>query len=66
MRTRRRASLFFAQSAVYGPLGLGIDFFNPTPWLFTLPIPIAVVAASAGTIAWMLSKLDPVAVIERR
>jgi ABC-type lipoprotein release transport system permease subunit len=60
------ASLFFAQTAVYEPFGLSIDFFNPTPWLFTLPIPVAVVAASAGTIAWALSRLDPVAVIERR
>jgi ABC-type lipoprotein release transport system permease subunit len=60
------ASLFFAQAAVYEPFGLSIDFFNPTPWLFTLPIPLAAVAASAGTIGWMLSRLDPVAVIERR
>jgi tellurite resistance protein TehA-like permease len=60
------AGLFFAQAAVYEPLGLSIDFFNPTPWLFTLPIPVAVVAASAGSIAWTLSRLDPVAVIERR
>jgi hypothetical protein len=34
--------------------------------MFTLPIPIAVVAASVATIAWMLSKLDPVAIVERR
>jgi hypothetical protein len=54
------------QSFVYGPRGLSLDFFSPTPWLLTLPIPLAVVAASAGTIAWTLSKLDPVSVIERR
>jgi hypothetical protein len=60
------AGLFFAQAVVYEPFGLSIDFFNPTPWLFTLPIPVAVVAASAGTIAWALKRLDPVAVIERR
>jgi len=39
---------------------------NPTPWLFTLPIPLVVVAASTSTIARMLSKLDPVSIIERR
>jgi hypothetical protein len=44
----------------------GLNFFNPTPWLFTLPIPVAVLAASAGTIGWTLSRLDPVAIIERR
>ena len=54
------------QSLVYAPRGLTLDFFSPTPWLLTLPIPLAVVAASAGTIAWMLTKLDPVSVIERR
>jgi hypothetical protein len=45
---------------------MSLDLTNTTPWLFTLPIPVAVVAASAGTIACALSQLDPVAVIERR
>ena len=54
------------QSLVYGPRGLTLDFFSPTPWLLTLPIPLAVVVASAGTIAWTLSRLDPVSIIERR
>jgi ABC-type lipoprotein release transport system permease subunit len=58
--------MLLAQATLYAPLGTSIDFFNPTPWLFTLPIPLAVVAASGGTIAWTLYRLDPVAVIERR
>jgi hypothetical protein len=58
--------MLLAQATLYAPLGTSIDFFNPTPWLFTLPIPLAVVVASAGTIGGMLSRLDPVAVIERR
>jgi hypothetical protein len=58
--------LLGAQAFVYVPRGMSLDLTNPVPWLFTLPIPIAVVAASAGTIAWPLSRLDPVAVIERR
>ncbi|MBN1813314.1 MAG: ABC transporter permease [Anaerolineae bacterium] len=58
--------LFFAQATFYVPLGTSVNLTNPTPWLFTLPIPIAVVAASAGTIAWTLKRLDPVAIIERR
>jgi len=58
--------VFYAQATLYEPLGTSVDLTNPTPWLFTLPIPLAVVAASAGTIAWALSRLDPVAVIERR
>jgi ABC-type lipoprotein release transport system permease subunit len=60
------AGLLLAQANIYAPRGLAMDFFNPTPWLFTLPIPLAVVAASAGTIAWTLSRLDPVSIIERR
>jgi hypothetical protein len=58
--------LFVMQGLVYAPRGLTLDFFKLAPWLLTLPIPLAVVVASAGTIAWMLSRLDPVAVIERR
>jgi ABC-type antimicrobial peptide transport system permease subunit len=58
--------LLTMQSLVYAPRGLTLDFFSPTPWLLTLPIPLAIVAASAGTIAWALSTLDPVSIIERR
>ena len=60
------AIVVYLQQAVYGPVGLGLDFFNPTPWFFTLPVPVAVLAVSAGAVAWALSKLDPVAIIERR
>ena len=60
------AGLLLAQARIYGPKGLTIDFLSPVPWLFTLPIPLAVITATAGIIAWMLSRLDPVAIIERR
>jgi ABC-type lipoprotein release transport system permease subunit len=55
-----------AQAIVYAPRGMALSLTNITPWMFTLPIPLAIVAASAGTITWALSRLDPVAVIERR
>jgi len=58
--------LMAASTYVYAPKGLSVNLSDLTPWLFTLPIPLAVVAASAGTIAWTLSRLDPVSVIERR
>jgi hypothetical protein len=58
--------LLSMQSLVYGPRGLELDFFSLAPWLLTMPLPLAVALASVGTIGWMLSKLDPVAVIERR
>jgi ABC-type antimicrobial peptide transport system permease subunit len=54
------------QNLVYGPRGLTLDFFSLAPWLLTMPLPLAVALASVGTIAWMLHRLDPVAVIERR
>jgi ABC-type lipoprotein release transport system permease subunit len=60
------SGVFCLQTYVYTPVGTSVDLANPIPWLFTLPIPLAVVAASAGTIGWALWRLDPVAVIERR
>ena len=54
------------QAFVFAPKGLSLNFFNPTPWMLTFPVPLAVVAVGTGTIARMLRKLDPVAVIERR
>jgi putative ABC transport system permease protein/lipoprotein-releasing system permease protein len=59
-------ALLYAQAKIYAPKGLSLDFFNPMPWLYTLPVPVAVLAVSAGAITWTLSKLDPVAIIERR
>jgi ABC-type antimicrobial peptide transport system permease subunit len=58
--------LAYLQYGLYAPLGLSVNFFNPTPWLYTLPVPVAVLAVSAVAVAWALSRLDPVAVIERR
>jgi ABC-type lipoprotein release transport system permease subunit len=52
--------------AVFAPRGLTFDLFNITPWLYTLPIPLAVLAVTTGTTAWTLAKLDPIAIIERR
>jgi hypothetical protein len=43
-----------------------LDLTDATPWLFTLPVPLAVIAASVGLVTRMLRKLDPVSIIERR
>jgi len=59
-------SLFCVQAIIYTPKGIGLNLFIPIPWLFTFPIPLAVILASAGTIAQVLRRLDPVAVIEQR
>jgi putative ABC transport system permease protein len=58
--------LFSMHQFFYAPRGLTLNFFNLTPWLLTLTIPLAVFASSMGVVARMLSKLDPVSIIERR
>jgi ABC-type lipoprotein release transport system permease subunit len=60
------AGLVYMQTNVYAPKGLALDLFSPAPWLFTLPMPLAVVAVSGGLVGWMLARLDPVSIIERR
>jgi ABC-type antimicrobial peptide transport system permease subunit len=60
------AGLVYMQIGIYTPIGLTLDLLNPAPWLFTLPMPLTVVAVSAGLVAWTLSRLDPVSIIERR
>jgi hypothetical protein len=51
---------------VFTPQGLTFNILNFTPWLYTLPIPVAVLAVTTGTTAWTLSRLDPMSIIERR
>lgn len=58
--------LVFMQYLLYIPKGLSLNLLNPAPWLFTIPMPLAVITVSAGLVIWMLSRLDPVAIIERR
>jgi ABC-type lipoprotein release transport system permease subunit len=60
------AGLAGIQYGLYAPKGLTLNFFNPVPWLLTLPMPLAVITVGTGLVAWMLARLDPVAIIERR
>jgi putative ABC transport system permease protein len=59
-------ALLGLQYGLYIPSGLKLNLFNLTPWFYTLPVPAVVLAVSAGAVAWALSRLDPVAIIERR
>lgn len=54
------------QFGLFVPAGVEFNFFNPLPWLYTLPVPVAVLAVSAGAVGRALSRLDPVALIEGR
>jgi hypothetical protein len=54
------------QFGLYAPKGLSVRFTNPVPWLLTLPMPLSVVAVSTCLVGRVLSRLDPVSVVERR
>jgi len=58
--------LAYVQAAVYAPKGLEMNILSPAPWLFTLPLPLAVIGVSGGLASRTLRKLDPVSVVERR
>ena len=58
--------LIGVQMLFYAPRGLNLSLFNLIPWLFTTPLPVSIVLASAVTVARTLSRLDPVSIIERR
>lgn len=58
--------LFIMQVFFYAPRGLTINLFIRTPWLLTLSIPFALLVSSVGEVTWMMNKLDPVAIVERR
>ena len=60
------ATMIGFQYGLYKPMGLTFNIFELTPWLYTLPIPIAMLASSSLTIFRMLSKLDPISIVDRR
>jgi ABC-type lipoprotein release transport system permease subunit len=51
---------------IFQPMGLTFKLFKLTPWLYTFPIPIAVLASSALTTLRMLSTLDSISIVDRR
>lgn len=57
--------LLYLQYGLFQPRGLALDFLNPTPWYYTLPVPVAVLLASVATVTRFFRRLDPVAVIEK-
>jgi len=51
---------------VYEPQGMVMSWLNPALWLLTLPIPVLVTAAGVLPVAWSLSRMDPISIIERQ
>jgi ABC-type lipoprotein release transport system permease subunit len=58
--------LIGVQMLFYAPRGLNLSVFNLIPWLFTTPLPVSIVLASAVTVARTLSRLDPLSIIGGR
>ena len=51
---------------VLAPRGLLINAVDPSAYLFTLPLPLAITLFAVVTIGVRLASLDPVSIIERR
>lgn len=52
---------------IFTPKGMaGLTILELNTFLFTIPVPIAVIVFSVGTVLRKLIKMDPVAIIERR
>ncbi len=60
------AGLAAMQIGLFAPKGMALDLTSPTPWLSTMPLPLIIIGVSAGLVVWMLSRLDPVSIIEGR
>jgi ABC-type lipoprotein release transport system permease subunit len=58
--------LYALQRLVFDPVGLRFEYFSLTPWLFTLPAPAAMLLVAVSITNSMLSRLDPISIIERR
>jgi ABC-type lipoprotein release transport system permease subunit len=58
--------MLYLRFGVFASLGLTFNLLNASPWLYTIPIPVTVLAVTTGSTARTLSKLDPVTIIERR
>ena len=54
------------RGSLFEPRGMLINPNDPFAYLYTLPIPIFITLFAVATVAFRLSRLDPVTIIERR
>lgn len=59
-------TLWIIRAVFLAPKGLLLDIFDPTAFVFTLPLPLTIALFALATIAFRLASLDPVSIIERR
>jgi hypothetical protein len=58
--------LSYMKGSVFEPRGMLIDPHDLLALLYTIPIPIIISVFAVATISYRMSRLDPVAIIERR
>ena len=59
-------SLSYMRGTVFEPRGMLIDPHDMIALLYTIPIPVIITIFAVATISYRMSRLDPVAIIERR
>jgi hypothetical protein len=59
-------SLSYMQGSVFEPRGMLIDPHDIVALFYTIPIPLIITLFAVVTIGYRMSRLDPVAIIERR
>lgn len=55
-----------ANAVMFDQAAYGLTVFELRTILFSLPVPIAVIVFSTATVLWKLTRLDPIAIIEKR
>lgn len=58
--------LSIIRAGIMDPRGFYINPLDPSAYLYSLPVPIAILLAAALTVWWRFRKFDPISVIERR
>lgn len=58
--------LSIIRAVVMDPRGFYINPLDPSAYLYSLPVPIAILVAAALTVWWRFRKFDPISIVERR
>lgn len=58
--------LFLVKGTLMDPRGFYINPLDAKAYLYSLPVPIAILFAAAVTVFWRFRRFDPISVIERR
>jgi ABC-type lipoprotein release transport system permease subunit len=60
------ALLQFAKSVLMDPRAFSLDTLDPVAYLYTVPLPFAILLTALGTVLWRFKNFDPIGVVERR